>query len=628
MGHYRTRPATGVVSIVGIGTTTITATSAETAQYASSSISWTLEISRGLLEANNLSSSSFVVATRKINTDSPFNIITAPTSNSSAPIVYTSTNTSVATIHPSTGVITLTGTTGFSRFTASQAITETHESGSITSNELFVDRVIDFILPGLNQTLSLSALAALDAASIALGSSDATAVMYVRLSDMLQLFQYQTDSFDINDVNSSDVKYYVFHHKLPYELKLNPSHAMMNKAESLGMLGIEQGYNDNRSLVKHDFIRYVAARLFNTIHGVDLFQNEPDLRENVTYMGEIVRNSIHDLFAEVSTTSANESMPYDASGNKYSTNDASGNTNLCRELMRQIASAEPSRFYNNGDNAMLKNVPLKENDTILFNLTIASAAGQNILTGVSDIPPRIYNIKLVLKNTVSSITNANTVVDDSDMYSTSFAYSPNVTTYAPTSDSSNVYHPYSPPAPIPFSRFGFNGWYYTNSTTWVNISPQVNNRIKWAVPANTLGSSTVGHLRYARVNLKIFNKSALPYLVIYTQSGSSRTYTIASPNSLTTGGKYSFYVNFNSYSREPANIGYTNAEMTYSGSGSGSFADNEVITSIALETSDNLATGAAEFTLATITVGELLAPSIQITEKEYGFSASVPTRYP
>jgi hypothetical protein len=68
--------------------------------------------------------------------------------------------------------------------------------------------------------------------------------------------------------------------------------------------------------------------------------------------------------------------------------------------------------------------------------------------------------------------------------------------------------------------------------------------------------------------------------------------------------------------------------MTYSGSGSGSFADNEVITSIALETNDNLATGAAEFTLATITVGELVAPSIQITEKEYGFSASVPTRYP
>jgi hypothetical protein len=69
--------------------------------------------------------------------------------------------------------------------------------------------------------------------------------------------------------------------------------------------------------------------------------------------------------------------------------------------------------------------------------------------------------------------------------------------------------------------------------------------------------------------------------------------------------------------------------MTYSsGSDSGSFADNEVITSLALETSDNLATGAVEFTLASILVGELVAPSSQITEKEYGFSASVPTTYP
>ena len=578
---------------------------------------------------NTLPTSSFVVPSTKINTDAPFGVITAPTSNSLAPIVYASTNTSIATIHPSTGIITLMGESGFVRFTASQVLTETHESASITSNEMFVNRLIDLTLPGLNQTFSLSTLASLDASSIAVETTDATAVFYVRLSDMTDLFQYQTDSFDINDISSSDLKYYVFHRNLPAALKLNPSHAMMNKTESAGMLGMGQGIMSDKSLVKHDFVRYIALRLFYTIHGVDLFSNETDLLENVTYLGETVRNNIDLILSGISTTSSSETMSYDASGNKYLTNDVSGNMNLCRELMRQIAASDPSRLYNNGaNNAGLKNVPLRENDSILFKLTITSAASQNMLTGVSVLPSRTYTIKLVLKNTVNSVTNANTVVTDSEMYPISYAYSTSVVTYAPTSESSGVYNVYSPPAPIPFSRFGYNGWYYTNSTAWVNVAQSVRDRVKWIVPANTVGSSTVGELRYIRINMKVFNKTSLPYLVVYTQDGSYRKYTFATPNSLVNGTVYSFYMNFNSYSREPAMIGSTNAALTYSGVSSGSFANNEVVTSIAVESDSGAATGSVEFTLASVVVGEFVSATSLATEKEYGFSAEVPVSYP
>ena len=571
---------------------------------------------------NTLPSSSFVVPSMKINTDPSFGVITAPTSNSSAPIVYASTNTSIATINPSTGIITLAGTSGFVYFTASQVATETHESASITSNEMFVNRLIDLTLPGLNQTFSLSTLATLDASSIAVETTDATAMFYVRLSDMTELFQYQTDSFDINDISSGDIKYYVFNRKWPTELRINPSHAMMNKTESAGMLGIGDGFTSDKSLVKHDFVRYIALRLFNTIHGVDLFSNETDLLENMTYLGETVRNNINLILAGISTTSSSETMSYDASGNKYLTNDASGNTNLCRELMRQIAAADPSRLYNNGaNNAGLRSVPLRENDSILFKLTITSATGQNTLTGVSVIPSRTYTIKLVLKNTVTSVTNANTAVTDSDMYPNSYAYSTSVVTYAATSDSSGVYNTYLPPAPIPFSRFGYNGWYYKNITT------AAGDRVKWIVPANS-GISTVGELRYIHINLKVFNKASLPHLVVYTQSGSYRKYTIASPNSLVNGTVYTFYMNFNSYSREPAIIGSTNTALSYSGVNSGSFANNEVITSVAVETESGVAAGSVEFILANIVVGEVVSATSITNEKEYGFSADVPVSYP
>jgi hypothetical protein len=204
------------------------------------------------------------------------------------------------------------------------------------------------------------------------------------------------------------------------------------------------------------------------------------------------------------------------------------------------------------------------------------------------------------------------------MYPNSYPYSTSVITYSPTAaESSSVYNVYSPPAPIPSSRFGYNGWYYANTTTWVNLAPAVRDRVKWVVPSNAVGSSTVADLRYIRMNLKVFNKTSLPFLVVTTQAGSTRKYTISAPNSLANGTVYSFFMNFNSYAREPATVGATNAALTYSNVGSGSFANGEVITSIAIETDSNAAAGSIEFTLSSMVVGEASG------EKEYGFSANV-----
>jgi uncharacterized protein YjbI with pentapeptide repeats/uncharacterized protein YjdB len=581
-----------------------------------------------VLQTNTLNTSSFVVPQRKLITDlTPFMPTTLPTSNNTeTPIVYSSNNTNVATINPSTGQITVTGNAvGFVRFTATQVQNAIYEPATSVSNTLFVDRAITFSLTGLNQTIDLSTLATLDASSISVETTDATAVFYVRLSDMNNIFMYQSDASDINNVNADDVKYYVFHRKWPTELKLNPSHAMMNKTESAGMLGVGLDYRDDKSLVKHDFVRYIALRLFNTIHAVDLFNNENELLENFVFSGETVLDNINTIISEISTTSSNAAMPYDTSGNKYLTNDASGNTNLCREIMRHMAATAPSRFYNNIPNhAGLKNIPFQENDTIQYKVVIQAAASQNLLTGVSVIPSRSYTIKLVLKNTVSS--NANTTISDSEMYPNSYPYSSSVTTYLPTSASSGVYNIYSPPAPIPFSRFGYNGWYYTNSTTWVNVAPDVRNHIKWMVGANT-GVSKVRNLQYVRINLKIHNSASLPYLMIYTQTGSSRKYAVVSGDgSLVNGTVYSFYMNFNSYAREPAYINHTNALLGHI-NGSGNFASDEGITHIALESDTNASAANVEFTLSSMFVGELSDTNIN-SEKEYGFQAAVLDSYP
>jgi len=577
-----------------------------------------------VLQANTISSSTFTVESYKLDTDAPFSITTAPTSNSNAAIVYSSNNPSVATIHSSTGVITI-HKQGYVNFIATQAETQLYEAGSKMSNELFVNKLINFTLTGLNQTILMNTLASMDASAVSLESTDAVAVFYVKQTDMKNVFKFQSDSNDMNELASTDVKYYVFDRNWPAELKINPLHAMMNKSESANMLGNAETFEANKMLVKHDFIRYLSLCLFNTIHGVDLFKNESDLLENAVYGGETNRNTIHTLLGNVSTTSSDESMSYDASGNKYLTNDASGNTNLCRELLRQMVAGAPSRFGVITDANTPQSLPFEVDDTINFKLTLEAAPTQNLLTGVSVIPSRSYLIKLVIKSSVTG-GNANTAVADSEMYPNAYPYSSSVVSYEPTSASSAVYNSYSPPAPIPFSRFGFNGWYYTNSSAWVNVAPAVRNHVKWLVPANSAGVSTVGGLQYIRLNLKIHNKTALPYLMVYTQSGSYRKYAVSGGSgALTNGTKYTFYMNFNSYTREPAVVGYTNAVLVNT-VGTGSFASNEIVSTIAVETDSNATAGSVEFTLGGIIVGDIV--SSVSGEKEYGFLADVPAAYP
>ena len=567
-----------------------------------------------VLAVNTISASTFTVPSGKLDTDASFNITVAPTSNSDAPIVYSSNHTSVATIHPSTGLITIVSQ-GYVSFTATQAATLLYEAGSKTSNELHVDKLINFTLSGLNQTILMSTSGLLDASSVSLETTDATAVFYVKLSDMTDIFKYQTDSFDMTENDASDVKYYVFNRSWPAALKINPVHAMMNKTESDGMLGTTDIFTENKMLAKHDFLRYLSLKLFNTIHGVDLFNNESDLLENATYWGEDVRTNIRNILTGISTTSSDGTMSYDASGNKYLTNATTSNTNLCRELVRQLLAGASSRFGSINDVNLPQGIPLIENDTINFKITFNSAPSQNLLTGVTEIPSRSYMVKLVMK---TSITGLNTPVVDSEMYPNAYPYSSSVVSYAPTESSSAVYNIYSSPAPMPFAKFGFDGWYYTNSTAWVTSAAR--DHVKWLLPANS-GSSTVGSLLYIRVNLKIHNKVALPYIMVYTTSNSSRKYPVSNTGALANGGVYSFYMNFNSYTVQPAMIGYTNAALANT-TGSGSFATNEGILNIALETDSGAAAGTVDFTLSSIIVGDASG------EKEYGFEAAVPTAYP
>lgn len=510
---------------------------------------------------------------------------------------------------------------------------------------------------GSSTTFELQALGTNDGDGDRSGGNDADAVFYVKLSDMLSVFKFRMPSVDISLSEaifdaSSDIQYYVFRKCWPTSLKINPSHAMLDQNDSSGMLtdgGGGGGFAANKSLVKHDFIRYISLHLFNTIHGVDFLSNESDMLENIAYYGEVARVGIMAVLDTVGTLSADITMAADVSGNRYLTNIATGNTNISRELLRQISIAVPERLEaidsgNHGGGAdTLLSVPLQENDTLNIKIVMEASPGQHTLTNVAAIPARSYNIKLIMKNTVGSGGGTNTPVIDSDYFPNGYPYTNNIQDIN-LSTAASVYADGSPPVPIPIIRYGYQGWYYTNSSAWVSPAPITRNKINWYVLPNTAasaaaGGSTVGDLRYFRMNLHLFSNASLPFVTVYTQATGSgdaggwykskRVYVCANGvdddgNAVSDHTNYSFYMNWNGYSVSPFTVAHNAAALSVSGADGnviGGFESSEVIFAYSIGTNSSSMPGDVEFILSGVVVGEAVVTGGGggVLEKEYGY---------
>lgn len=112
-----------VITLVGSGTSTITASQASTLSFTAASISATLTVTKV-----NPTITGFSVSAKTVG-DAAFTL-TDPTSNSAGTFTYTSSNTAVATVAGNT--VTIVGA-GSSTITATQAASATHSSGTITA---------------------------------------------------------------------------------------------------------------------------------------------------------------------------------------------------------------------------------------------------------------------------------------------------------------------------------------------------------------------------------------------------------------------------------------------------------------------------------------------------------------
>ena len=90
---------------------------------------------------------------------------------------------------------------------------------------------IDFILDRFSSAYRLQATGFVDDPIGGITDVSATAVFYVSQTDMQNLFRFQTDSEDFNDISYVDIRYFTYMDHWNPNLVVNPMNAMLDKPE-------------------------------------------------------------------------------------------------------------------------------------------------------------------------------------------------------------------------------------------------------------------------------------------------------------------------------------------------------------------------------------------------------------
>ena len=298
---------------------------------------------------------------------------------------------------------------------------------------------VDFVLDAFASTHTMDLSATLDtgAAPSTISDVSATAVYYIPTDTLKNVFRFSSNSWDVNDVSADDIHYFTFMENWPTSLQINPVHGMLDKTDSENP--ILNGLASDKMLVKHDFVRYLALSLFKTAAGVDLFNNETALLNELKRLGDDSFDT--DISGMMWAKQAYQTVGEADTSGDYETNNAPDNTkffidvsvnrlcttdeftseqNLPRELFRQVLHVAPARFNDisfvpiDVDGTTINYtapIPFEADDSISYRFTVSPATNQHLLTDTAEFGPRVYRIKLILKDDANALDLNTTPTD-------------------------------------------------------------------------------------------------------------------------------------------------------------------------------------------------------------------------
>lgn len=255
---------------------------------------------------------------------------------------------------------------------------------------------LNFVIENFETTIYLDVSGTMLGESFFIDAS-AHATIEVDLNKVRSAFQFQSDSSDVLNSPDDDVKFYLKESDFwSAGFRYNAADAqLLSTGGTTGPIAV--GFPPNKSMVCHDFVRYLADKLFNTHHGVDLLDNEAELLENIRLKATKVwdnMNTVVDQYKDDNITLTNQ----DANGDYYTTNIDTDS--IVRKLYEQMiyTLAGKERFKGPIITGVRQDLPFEVDDTIEIKLIINPQPDQHTLTNVSVLGPRTYKIIYVLKS--------------------------------------------------------------------------------------------------------------------------------------------------------------------------------------------------------------------------------------
>ena len=304
---------------------------------------------------------------------------------------------------------------------------------------------VEFIINNFNTDITMTLSATLDISNVTMDVS-CVADLYVDTTILKNTFKFQTDSDDITDLSENDIKYFVYRDAFwsdpSYSFSINFADAVQDYLDT--PVKIVDGPSSDKNMICHDFVRYLAQKLFNTYHGVDLFSNESelinDIRDKSQKAWAVIDNEL--IKWDVKTRDLSQSTPihgviyqsqetpsgtYDDGHNLLNYYTNLNENNVCRSILRQLAYHQPNRFQDISGNSGIQSIPFIAGDIISIKLIINPANNQHNLTGlVEAIEPRSYKVRFNLVDNYdgSGSLDISRSIDESNDYR--YFYSPTI----------------------------------------------------------------------------------------------------------------------------------------------------------------------------------------------------------
>jgi hypothetical protein len=266
---------------------------------------------------------------------------------------------------------------------------------------------IDFVITKFNTSITAQLAASIPTYTESFGYADAVAIYEVPTQTMRHVFKFRTDASDVDadtDPLKNDVEYKVNFLKFP---NVNPAHASMHNMfmepltfsaatnDNLGNGPIYDGDNlPSRSLIKHDYLRYISQSIFRSVLGLKFLSNAQEVLDGIAIKGQ---QAYLQMLAELKKADG-------------MTNFNDGVTNMGKILLEQIAAFNPERLQSISNTADFQAIPFQDGDTLQFNFTLLTAPEQSsIVNSTAPIPKRTYRIVLHMRD-ISQVRNI--TVDD------------------------------------------------------------------------------------------------------------------------------------------------------------------------------------------------------------------------